>query len=113
MDRPDHRLEVRDGAAAIAFYVTVFGAAEVSRECLLDGHPLVAELALGPYRLELVENPGAVAGGAPLVLPCADPGAVLARAVAAGAPVEAGVVRDPTGHRIVLEPAATPVAQIC
>jgi predicted enzyme related to lactoylglutathione lyase len=115
-------LEVRDGTAAIRFYAGVFGAAEVSRGCLLDGHVLAVELNLGPYRLELIENPDAGADpcGMPLILPCADPEAVLSRTVAAGGTVEApagdvpghlvvGVVRDPTGHRIILERLAAPV----
>jgi PhnB protein len=122
-----HRhLTVPDCAAAAAFYTTAFGAIETQRECLLDGHVLQMELAIGPHRLTLSEPWYAVSDGtglpdaqfanggvphaepteAPLTVEVDHPDTVVERAVAAGcrvqAPVAGGagtVVVDPAGNR--------------
>jgi PhnB protein len=112
-------LFVRDTDAAVAFYRTAFGAAELLRNSLPDGRVLFVELAVGPARLLLSEETpslGALApptiGGSPVLLhvEVEDPDAVARRAVDAGAVVEMpvqemfwgeryGVLRDPFGHR--------------
>lgn len=115
-------LAVRDGAAAIAFYVKAFGAKELSRMSSPDGKIMHAELRLGDRVLFLGdESPemGAPSpqtlGGSPVSLMhyVKDVDAVYARAVAAGAkPVmppadmfwgdRFGQVTDPFGHRWAL-----------
>jgi PhnB protein len=112
-------LFVRDTDAAVAFYRTAFGAAELLRNSLPDGRVLFVELAVGPARLLLSEETpslGALApptiGGTPVLLhvEVADPDAAAGQAVDAGAQVEIpvqemfwgeryGVLRDPFGHR--------------
>lgn len=105
-------LTVNDTDQAIAFYTEVFEAILLQRECLLDGHVLEAELAVGNYRLTLSElsngsGPDDSATTNILTFECDDPDLVLRRAAAAGAEVEmspAGsangtVVRDPAGQR--------------
>jgi PhnB protein len=112
-------LFVRDTDAAVAFYRTAFGAAELLRNSLPDGRVLFVELAVGPARLLLSEETpslGALApptiGGSPVLLhvEVEDPDAVARQAVDAGAVVEMpvqemfwgeryGVLRDPSGHR--------------
>lgn len=112
-------LFVRDADAAVTFYRTAFGAAELLRTSLPDGKVLFVELAVGPARLLISEETpslGALApptiGGSPVLLhiEVEDPDAVARRAVDAGAVVEMpvqemfwgeryGVVRDPYGHR--------------
>ena len=108
-----------DAAAAIEFYVSVFGATEVQRWTDDSGRIGHAELSLAGEPLFLsdeypeigVRGPRAY-GGTPvsLVLSVADPDATVARAVAAGATVErpvkdqddgsrAGWIFDPYGHR--------------
>ena len=112
-------LFVRDTDAAVAFYRTAFGAAELLRNRLPDGRVLFVELAVGPARLLLSEETpslGALApptiGGSPVLLhvEVENPDAVARQAVDAGAVVEIpvqemfwgeryGVLRDPSGHR--------------
>jgi uncharacterized glyoxalase superfamily protein PhnB len=115
-------LFVRDVAAAISFYRTAFGAAELFRNVLPDGTVLFVELAVGGGRLlvsEEVARLNALAppsvGGSPvlLLLEVDDVDDVARRAVFAGAEVEQpvremffgeryGVVVDPSGHRWAL-----------
>lgn len=112
-------LFVRDTDAAVAFYRTAFGAAELLRNSLPDGRVLFVELAVGPARLLLSEETPSLnalapptIGGSPVLLhvEVEDPDAVARRAVDAGAVVEMpvqemfwgeryGVLRDPFGHR--------------
>ena len=105
-------LAVRDGAAAVAFYRAAFGATEVYRLEGDGGGVAVAQLAVGGADFWLQEDPAAGPGtpGAAgrLILTVADPDAVLARALAAGAaevfPVgeahgwRLGRLVDPFGH---------------
>jgi PhnB protein len=112
-------LIVSDGAAAIAFYQKVFGAAERMRLVRPDGKIGHAELEIGGSLIMLADEspthealaPGAF-GGSPvsLHLYVADVDAVFARAIAAGAkekrPVadqfygdRNGTFEDPFGHR--------------
>jgi PhnB protein len=112
-------LFVRDTDAAVAFYRTAFGTAELLRNSLPDGRVLFVELAVGPARLLLSEETPSLnalapptIGGTPVLLhiEVADPDATARRAVDAGAQVEIpvqemfwgeryGVLRDPFGHR--------------
>ncbi len=112
-------LFVRDTDAAVAFYRTAFGAAELLRNSLPDGRVLFVELAVGPARLLVSEETptlGALApptiGGSPVMLhvEVEDPDTVARQAVDLGAVVEMpvqemfwgeryGVLRDPYGHR--------------
>jgi PhnB protein len=112
-------LFVRDTDAAVAFYRTAFGAAELFRNRLPDGRVMFVELAVGPARLLLSEETptlGAMApptiGGTPVLLhlEVGDPDTVAQRAIDAGAEAEIpvqemfwgeryGVLRDPYGHR--------------
>ena len=105
-------LSVADGAAAVAFYTSAFGA--VVRERLEDGgRVLVANLSVGPADFWVQEDaattPTALGGlSVRMILAVDDPDAVFARAVAAGAtevnPVSEGHgwrigrVCDPFGH---------------
>jgi PhnB protein len=95
-------LFVRDADAAVAFYRTAFGAAELLRTRLPDGRVLLVELAVGAARLLLLEVD--------------DPDAAARLAIDAGAAVELpvqemffgeryGVVGDPFGHRWALSTA--------
>jgi uncharacterized glyoxalase superfamily protein PhnB len=112
-------LFVRDADAAVAFYRTAFGAAELLRNCLPDGRVLFVELAVGPARLLVSEETPSLRalapltiGGSPVLLhvEVEDVDAVARQAVDAGAVVEMpvqemfwgeryGVVVDPFGHR--------------
>jgi PhnB protein len=112
-------LFVRDTDAAVAFYRTAFGAAELLRNSLPNGRVLFVELAVGPARLLVSEETptlGALApptiGGSPVLLhvEVEDPDTVARQAVDLGAVVEMpvqemfwgeryGVLRDPYGHR--------------
>jgi uncharacterized glyoxalase superfamily protein PhnB len=118
-------LFVRDADAAVAFYRTAFGAAELFRTTLPDGRVLFVELALGDGRLLVSEETPALnalapptVGGSPvlLLLELDDVDAAARQAVEAGAEVEMpvremffgeryGVVRDPFGHRWALSTA--------
>jgi uncharacterized glyoxalase superfamily protein PhnB len=111
-------LAVPDAAAALDFYVEVFGAVRRGDPVVMpDGRIGHAEIALGDSVVMLAEEfpelglrapePGAVSVS--LRLEVADPDAVVARAVARGARLErpvtdspygrGGVVVDPAGHR--------------
>lgn len=113
------QLSVRGGRAAVGFYQAVFGAVEVFRFGGTDDHEeVVSQLAVGDslFWVEDESPPHGnfspeTAGGATarMLLIADDPGAVLERAVAAGAteisPVqdehgwELGRIDDPFGHR--------------
>ena len=111
-------LYVHDSAAAIAFYVTAFGATEVMRVPGPGGSVMHAEIQIGTSRVMMAdENPewgnksprtlGGTSAGYCLYVEDVD--AVFARAVAAGATVKrpvadqfygdrSGTVTDPFGH---------------
>jgi PhnB protein len=113
---------VTDADAAVAFYIEVFGAAELIRHRLPDGRVLFVELAVGPDKLLISEeiaelNVGAptTVGGSPvmLLLELDDVDSTFAHAVEMGATVEMpvgevfwgeryGIVRDPFGHHWAL-----------
>lgn len=110
---------VRDGAAALDFYVKTFGAVELERMEMPDGRVGHAEFTLGSSRLMLASefpelealSPETV-GGTPvsLMVYVEDVDELFGRALAAGAtelqPVQdkfygdrSGTLRDPFGHR--------------
>jgi PhnB protein len=107
-------LNVRDSARAVEFYKSAFGATELFR---LDGDGVVARLSVEGAEFWLSDespenfnfSPQTLGGGTVrIILTVADPDAVFARAVAAGASqvyavVEehgwrVGRVLDPFGH---------------
>ncbi|TDV52299.1 VOC family protein [Actinophytocola oryzae] len=107
-----------DAAAAIDFYVDVFGAELVARFDGPDGRVAHAEMRLGDSPFQLGEaSPDLAIVGPPeegnnftLTFWTSDPDAVFARAVAAGATAVSevddvfsgdrmGVIRDPAGIR--------------
>ncbi|MER7274998.1 hypothetical protein ABT369_11110 [Dactylosporangium sp. NPDC000244] len=94
----DREIVVPNGDEAVAFYRQAFDAAELWRECLLDGSVLAAEMVLGPYHLLLKQDPGRAASASEpavseyAVLEYAEPDAAYARALAAGG------LAEPTGH---------------
>jgi len=109
-------LSVRHGARAVEFYKAAFGAAEVFRIEAPDGS-VVARLSVDGAEFWLADespahanfSPESLGGGTVrMILTVADPDAVFARAVAAGArpvvPVKEdygwrlGRVADPFGH---------------
>ena len=109
-------LSVRHGARAVEFYKAAFGAAEVFRIEAPDGS-VVARLSVDGAEFWLADESPAHANFSPeslggatvrMILTVADPDAVFARAVAAGArpvvPVKEdygwrlGRVADPFGH---------------
>jgi PhnB protein len=100
-------LTVGDAAAAVDFYVRAFGAVEVHRSAAPDGR-IVAELAVGGARFRVADEapaagnlgPAALGGtSVRLNLLVADPDALAARAVAAGATEVAAVADQPFGLR--------------
>lgn len=113
------QLSVRNGRAAVDFYRAAFGAVEVFRFGGTDDlNEMVAQLAVGDslFWVEDESPPDGnfspeTAGGATarMLLIVADPEAVLARAVAAGAVQvsavseehgwQLGRIDDPFGHR--------------
>lgn len=120
-DRPrlSAYLTVRDGAAAIAYYQHVFGAVEEDRFAERDGRIGHADLRFGDATLMLSDeypdygarSPDTI-GGSPVMLHLyvEDADAVVARAVEAGARLDApvadqfhgdrgGKITDPFGHR--------------
>jgi PhnB protein len=120
-DRPrlSAYLTVRDGAAAIAYYQHVFGAVEEDRFAEPNGRVGHADLRIGDATLMLSDeypdygarSPDTI-GGSPVMLHLyvEDADAVVARAVAAGAKLDApvedqfygdrgGKITDPFGHR--------------
>jgi PhnB protein len=111
-------LAVPDGAKAIEFYTSVFGAEVISRQDMPDGRVGQAELRFGNSMLQLSDQMPQIGLRAPngewvhssLVHYVPDVDATYAKAVAAGAkPVEEvqtfmtgdrfGTVIDPFGHR--------------
>ncbi|WP_363320420.1 VOC family protein [Pseudonocardia sp.] len=112
-------LAVTDAVAAVDFYVTAFGATRRGEPIVMpDGRTGHVEVALGDSVLMLADEFPEMGLAAPatrggvsqsLRLEVADPDAVVARAVAAGATLErpvtdsphgrGGVVLDPSGHR--------------
>lgn len=120
-DRPrlSAYLTVRDGAAAIAYYQHVFGAVEEDRFAEPNGKVGHADLRIGDATLMLSDeypdygarSPDTI-GGSPVMLHLyvEDADAVVARAVEAGAKLDApvedqfygdrgGKITDPFGHR--------------
>jgi PhnB protein len=105
-------LSVADGARALRFYTEAFGAVERYRMQDDDGRVIIARLTVGDAALWFQEDPGIVPpdGGGPvrMILTVADPDAVFAQALAAGAtevyPVSdahgwhIGRLADPFGH---------------
>lgn len=106
-------LSVPDGNAALEFYTTSFGAAELERLEDDAGRVVVAQLALDGARFWLqmdVESSPAALGGISvrMIVVVADPDRLFERAVAAGATHVAsmhdahgwrtGRVSDPFGH---------------
>lgn len=108
-------LSVRNGARALEFYKTAFGAVELF--CMGDGDSVVAHLAVEGAEFWMGDespehgnfSPQSLNGSSVrIILTVADPDAVFARAVAAGAsqvyPVaeehgwRLGRVVDPFGH---------------
>jgi uncharacterized glyoxalase superfamily protein PhnB len=111
-------IAVADGAKAIEFYTSVFGAEVISRQDLPDGRVAHSELKFGNSMLQLSSEMPQIGLRAPngewvhssLVHYVPDVDTTFAKAVAAGAkPVEAlqtfltgdrfGTVIDPFGHR--------------
>jgi PhnB protein len=106
-------LSVADGPAAVGFYRAAFGAVELER-LEAEGRVVVARLEVGGADFWVQEDPEgdprALGGRSPvrMILAVADPDAVLASAVAAGAreivPVNEahgwriGRIADPAGH---------------
>jgi len=109
-------LSVRNGARAIEFYKTAFGAAELFRVDSEDG-AVVARLSVGTAEFWLADespehlnfSPESLGGGSVrIVMTVEDPNAAFDRAVAAGATVvwpvsdqygwRLGRIVDPFGH---------------
>jgi PhnB protein len=112
------QLAVRDGRAAVAFYIAAFGAQERYRVGGTDDFPpVVSELAVGNTTFWVADespehanfSPESLGGGTvKLLLTVEDPDAAIERAVAAGATVvypatdehgwRLGRIADPFGH---------------
>jgi PhnB protein len=112
------QLSVRDGRAAIDFYIAAFGAVEVYRVGGTDKHEaVVAQLSVGDASFWVADespehanfSPKSLGGGSTrMLLIVGDPVAAISRAVAAGAtelrPVGEehgwlmGRIADPFGH---------------
>ena len=119
-----HWLMVDDVASTMAFYMDVFGANAILRECLLDGQVLRVELSVGTYLLTLTGTWDAVLsadrpGDAPsfLTIDTADVENLLQRARVAGGEIEPApdadhpaFVRDPGGQRWEIVPSATSIS---
>jgi PhnB protein len=109
-------LSVRGGAQAVEFYRAAFGAVELHRVDDPDGN-VVARLALGRAEFWLSDespaydsvSPGPAGASVRMILTVADPDAVFAQALKAGAeeisPIteghgwRVGRLRDPFGHQ--------------
>jgi PhnB protein len=100
-------LSVRNGAQAVEFYKTAFGAAQVFRIESPDG-TVVSRLAIDVSEFWVADespehfnfSPESLGGGTVrMVLTVPDPDAVFARAVAAGA-TEIVAVREDYGWRL-------------
>jgi PhnB protein len=101
-------LSVRRGAQAVDFYKAAFGAAELFR---LDGEDggVVAQLSVGASQFWVADespehlnfSPESLGGGSVrMVMVVADPDALFARTVAAGATVVSPVADQPYGWRV-------------
>jgi len=99
-------LAVRNGAKAVEFYKTAFGARELFR---LDEGGVVAQLAVGEGEFWVADespkhlnfSPESLGGGTVrLVMVVDNPDAVFERAVAAGASVVYPVADQPYGWRV-------------
>ena len=122
-------LSVADAAAAIDFYVAVFGAVETMRLTQPDGRIGHAELRIGSAGLMLADEFPDMGFVGPLVrggtsvslhLSVPDVDATVAAAVDAGATLEravvdefygqrSGVILDPFGHRWMIQ---TPIEEV-
>jgi PhnB protein len=107
-------LSVLDADAAVAFYMTAFGAAELEQLQDDEGHIVVAQLAIdgAPFWVQhdIDSSPASVAGvSVRMIVTVDEPDPLFARAVAAGAiplaPMHtehgwrSGKVSDPFGHQ--------------
>jgi PhnB protein len=101
-------LSVRNGARAVEFYKTAFGAAELFR---IDDErgAVVARLSVGPAEFWVADespehfnfSPESLGGGTVrMVMTVEDPDAVFEQAVAAGATVVSPVADQPYGWRV-------------
>jgi PhnB protein len=100
-------LTVRKAATAVKFYERAFGAVEIYRNTYPDGR-IVAELAIGEARVRVADeapemqnlSPETLGGTSVRInLLVADPDALVARAVEAGAILVAPVVEQSYGLR--------------
>ena len=101
-------LSVRNGARAVEFYKTAFGAAELFRIDDESG-AVVARLSVGPAEFWVADespehfnfSPESLGGGSVrMVMTVEDPDAVFAQAVAAGATVVSPLADQPYGWRV-------------
>ncbi len=101
-------LSVRNGARAIEYYKTAFGAAELFRIADESG-AVVARLAVGEAEFWLADespqhanfSPESLGGGSVrMVMVVEDPDAVFAQAIAAGGAVVSPVKDQPYGWRV-------------
>jgi PhnB protein len=101
-------LSVRDGAAAVEFYKTAFGAKELFRLDSEDGK-VVAQLAVGGSDFWVADespahfnfSPESLGGGSVrMVMVVNDPNAVFDQAVGAGASVVSPVMDHTYGWRV-------------
>jgi PhnB protein len=101
-------LSVRNGARAIEFYKTAFGAAELFR---IDGESgaVVARLSVGPGEFWVADespehlnfSPESLGGGSVrMVMTVEDPDAVFGKAVGAGATIVSPLADQPYGWRV-------------
>jgi PhnB protein len=99
-------LSVRDGAKAIEFYESAFGATELFR---MDEGSVIARLSIGGAQFWLADespehlnfSPESLAGSTVrMVMIVTNPDAVFERAVAAGASVVWPVENQPYGWRV-------------
>ena len=106
-------LSVRSGSGAVEYYRAALGADELERVEAEPGQIVVARLSIDGAEFWISEDPEAsppAGGGGPIrmILTVADPDAVFARAIAAGATVVAAIYEahgwrvgrlcDPFGH---------------
>ena len=101
-------LSVRDGARAVEFYKTAFGAAELFRIDDESG-AVVARLSVGSAEFWVADespkhfnfSPESLGGGSVrMVMTVEDPDAVFGRAVAAGASIVSPLADQPYGWRV-------------
>ena|SRR5882672_4118627 len=93
-------IAVPDGARALAFYIAAFGASVLHR--LDDGdRTVIAQLAVDDAQFWFQEEADAKPAGGPIrmILTVADPDALFARALAAGA-TEIAAVYEGHGWRV-------------